>query len=517
MDRDDLTRTLFKGGAVLFFGLVIDLGISFGAKLLIARHLGRVDYGAVSIGSSFLTFTSMALLLGLDNGVGRYLPRYDAQEEQGERRGTILVGFVITIPLSIVVAAVTILGREWVATSLLRAPEADSVIAVFAIGLPFAVMFRYTLGIIKGYQWSVPKALLQNILKPLVRFGGIAIGVVIGLDATGMSIAYILPFVAVAGASLYWLRRTALFGFNQRTATAVDYASLTRSLLSFSLPLIITTVMMKILTDIDRFLLSFYQSTGAVGIYSVIYPLSQLLIVGLSALSFLFMPILSELHADGNLEEMRRMYRVATKWIFFTTVPIGAILVLFPGLIIRYSFGAEYVPGATALVVLTLGFFTHTIVGLNGTALTSIGRTKTLAVVNAVTAGANIGLNLVLIPRYSYLGAAVATAVSYAGMNAIYTIVLYRDTGIQPFSRALVRPGVVLVGYVAVLYLSLTRIFAVTWVWFGVHLVAAGVGYVIIPLHFGAVQEEEVIIIKSIEERFDVNLESVKRRARTLM
>lgn len=232
MDRNDLTRTLFKGGVVLFLGLVIDLGISFVGKLLIARYLGRVDYGAVALGSSFLSFSSMILLLGLNNGVGRYIPRFDADAERVQRRATILIGLGITLPLSVIVAGAVVLTREWVATAIFRAPGTGDVLAIFAVGLPFAVQFKYALGIVRGYQWSVPKALLQNILRPLLRFGGIALGVTLGLNATGMSVAYIVPFVVAVIASLYWLRQTALFD-RDRTARDVDYLAVTRELLAF--------------------------------------------------------------------------------------------------------------------------------------------------------------------------------------------------------------------------------------------------------------------------------------------
>lgn len=44
-------------------------------------------------------------------------------------------------------------------------------------------------------------------------------------------------------------------------------------------------------------------------------------------------------------------------------------------------------------------------------------------------------LNLALIPKYGYLGAGVATAISYVTLNLLYSAQLYRETGIHPYHR----------------------------------------------------------------------------------
>lgn len=517
MHRDSLTRKLFKGGIILFVGLIIDLGISFIAKVFIARYLGRADYGAIALGSAFLSFASSFVLLGLNTGVARFLPRFDVATERAERKAVMVMGLLFTLPLTILLGGIVALYPGYIATRIFHAPDASEVIAVFAVGLPFVVGFKFALGVIQGYKWTVPKVILQNILKPVLRFSGIAFGIWLGLDAVGMSIYYILPFIIINIVSLYWLRQTALFDFSvEIRETDIEYCRIARDLLTFSVPLVITSVMLTILADIDRFLLSYYQSTADVGVYSVIYPLSRLLTIGLSGFSFIFMPILSELHAENNLSEMRRVYQIATKWIFFITLPIGAILVFFPKQVVRYTFGIEYVSGSTALVVLAVGFFFHAVVGLNGPALTSVGRTKSLSIINILTATINVVLNILLIPQYSYLGAAIATTIAYFAMTSIYTWLLFRTTGIQPFSRALTRPGLVSVIYFTLVYLSLTQMFSLTLSLFALHLVIAAIGYLTILIKFGAVQEEEVEIINSVEQRFDINLEKIKKAVRGL-
>lgn len=508
MDRDSAISTLFKGGSILFLGLVFDLGISFVAQLLIARYLGAVDYGAISIGMALLTMGSVLVIMGLDTGMARYLPRYD---DPAAKQGVILSGVGLALPTALVVSGIIVWQAEFLAAVAFDAPETAPVIRVFAAAIPFAAFVRLSLGIVRGMQWSFPKAIIQNVAIPLSRFSLVALGLALGLGVFELSFAYTLPFVIGSGIGLYYVWKTPIPIV--RTPSRLPY----RELLVFSTPLIVTTVMLKILNDIDTFILGYFQGTGDVGIYNVIYPLGELLTVGLSALSFIFMPVISDLHSDGKHAEMRRIYQVSTKWNFMLTFPIAAVLLLFPTTVISLTFGAEYTAGASALSILGVGMFVHSVMGLNGSALTSIGRTRVIAVDNVIVAATNVALNVVLIPQYSYYGAAFATTVSYVLLNALYSVQLYRSTDVQPFSTAMVRPGAIAFGMVAVLYLVTSRLLTVTPITlvasFGVFLVLYG----LIIVRFGGIQREEVMLINSLEEQFGVDLEPVKRIVRGLL
>jgi len=78
------------------------------------------------------------------------------------------------------------------------------------------------------------------------------------------------------------------------------------------------------------------------------------------------------------------------------------VVVLFPEMVIRVTFGAEYDQRALALSVLAVGFFTHAVVGPNGNTLTSVGRTRLIMYDNVAVAVTNVTLNLLLIPGTGY-------------------------------------------------------------------------------------------------------------------
>jgi len=507
-DASASIRALAKGGSVLFAGLVIELGISFLATLIIARVLGRVGFGAVSLGRTTMTLLSTVLLLGLDTGVGRYLPRQEGEEY---RRGVLVSAAQIALPLSIVAGGVLFTAAPVLATRVFRDPSITPVLRIFGVAVPFAALMKLAVGGVRGSKKALPKVLVRNVGQPVTRFLAIALALAAGLGVIGVAWAYVLSYVIAAAIGVYFLARlTPLFSH-------VRAIPMHREMLAFSAPLALTMAMSILLSDLDTVMLGAFGTTGAVGVYNVVYPLAELLVVALSSFAFVFMPVLSELDADGARTEMRRVYQVIAKWVFVATLPVFLLFVLFPETVIGLTFGSAYLDGSLALSVLAVGFFVHATAGLNANALTAIGRTRVVMYDNVFVTALNAGLNLVLIPRYSFLGAAVTTTVSYLVLNLLYSTQLYRSTGIQPFSRAIARSGLAALVPAVALYLLSTAVFVPTTVavigLFGGFLVCYGVAV----LRFGGIEEEEVMLVLSFEERFGVDLGPLKAVARRLI
>jgi len=500
-ERKSLVQRLFKGGSILFAGLVVELAISFVAKVLMARILGKFDYGVATLGITTLAFGSSILLLGMNNGVGRYLPRYDDISDQ---KGIIVSALHIVVGVSAAASVLMGVLAEPIATYVLGEPQAVTVIRIAAVGLPFAVVLKLSIGVIQGMQESVPKVLIRNIGQPVIRFSLITAVLLLGLGSTGIVWAYTFTFILASIAGVYYIF--------WKTPVLADIAPALkrRELLWFSVPLMMMTGMIMILSKLDIFLISYFRTTNEVATYNVVYPLSELLTVSLSAFSFIFMPAISELHADGEEDEMERIYRVVTKWIFLMTLPLFLLVLTFPELIIGMTFGVEYTEGSVALMVLSFGFFLHAVLGPNMNTLTSIGQTRVIMYDNIFAAAVNVVLNVLLIPRYSFLGAAVATVASYSLLNLLYSYQLYRSTGIHPLTPEILRPGTIAGGVMAVLYAGLTTVFGVTPFALLVTIGLFAVCYVVVILRFGGVQEEEVMLVLSVEERFGLDLGPVK-------
>ena len=507
-DIEQIFRDLLKGGGVVLFGRVAELGISFLGLTVIARLIGPTDFGAVSIGSTMLSMLSTLSILGLDTGIGRFLPRYDSAED---RRGVLVSGFRIGVPLAVVVGLTVVATADVVATRVFGDPALTLVLVIFGAALPFAAFVELCVGAIQGSKLVAPKVIVEQLTIPFVRVSIAFVVLYLGFGVIGISIAYGCGYVVAAAIGLCYLwRKTDLFGGDA-------YTPIYRDLLTFSMPLVVTIAMSKILGYLDTFLLAGYLPTREVGIYKVAYPVAMLLLIGLESINFLFMPMLSGLESKDRYQELQRVFQVVTKWAFMGTLPIFLVIALFPEMTLRVTFGDQYIGGAQALSILAVGFFVKVVAGPNSQLLTSTGETRVIMVSNSIAAVVNVGLNLGLIPRYGIVGAAFATAVSATLMNVLYTAELYRRIGVHPFTVALLKPGavslalVVLLQWVTRTYLSVTVPTVV-----GMFVVFLAM-YAVTILRFGGIQKEEVQLILDVEDKFDIDLGVLKAIAKRIM
>lgn len=500
--KKNVVRGLFKGGNIILAGLALELGISFFGKILMARVLGQVEYGVATLGIKTLSFTSAILLIGLNTGVGRYLPRFDYE---ADRKGIILSGLELALPVAVAATVTLWVFADPIARILLRTPKLVSVLRAAAVGVPFAVLLKLSIGVVQGMEQTVPKVVIRNIFQPTIRFVLIAAVLLLGLGSIGIVWAYTATFAAAGIAGLYYIVR------HTPVAASIGGTRIRRELLRFSAPLMLMTSMVMILSNLDIFFLSYFHSANDVGVYNTVYPLAELLTMTLSGFSFIFLPAFSRLHSEGQKKEMLRIYQVVTKWILLLTLPALFYFVLFPETIIGITFGREYDEGAIALVVLAVGFSVQSLVGPNIQSLTSVGETRTIMWINLATGATNIVLNYILIPQYAYVGAAVATSVSYTLLNILYSVALYHRTGIHPFNSHLLKP-------LAGLVILMTVVASVVTVGFQRNVmtllgsfIVFGLLYVLVILRLDGIQEEEIMLLLSVEERFGVDLYRMKR------
>ena len=506
-DGSSTFGTLLAGSGIVALGLVFHLGLGFVGRLIVARFLGRVDYGAVSLGVTLMTTASILVVIGVDNGVGRYLPRFD---DPARRRGVLVSAYQVVLPVAVLVGLAVAALADPIATHAFTDPAVAPVLRVFGLAIPFAAFVRLTVGSVRGMQQALPRVLIDNVAVPLTRFALIAVAVLASLGAVGVAWAYAGAYALATAAGVYYLAR------ETPILAGVEAVTMRRELLVFSAPLMVTAGMSVILSNLDTFMLGYFASTGDVGVYNVAYPLARLLTVTLTAFGFLFMPVISELHSEGRHDEIARTYQVVSKWLVLASLPLVLVLVTFPRVVIGSTFGPEYVSGGLALAVLAVGFFVHASVGPAGNTLMAFGRTRRLMYANVLAAGANAALNLYLIPRYGILGAAIATTAGYGLLNGLFLAWLYRELGTHPFQAAMVRPALASVGLWAGLALAISSVTSV-----GLLALLAVIGlflplFAVVVLRFGGVEEEEFDLLRSVESRLPVDLVRVRAIARRL-
>ena len=112
-------------------------------------------------------------------------------------------------------------------------------------------------------------------------------------------------------------------------------------------------------------------------------------------------------------------------------VPAAAVLTLAGGLVLGWVFGDEFSSAHLPLAVLAFGQLINAGLGAVGFLLTMTGHERETARVLWQTTALNVAMNLVLIPLYGALGAAVASTASLAIWNLVLARLVWRHLGLN--------------------------------------------------------------------------------------
>ena len=229
--------------------------------------------------------------------------------------------------------------------------------------------------------------------------------VLTGMTIEGVSTTYLIATICTT--VVFWIIcEKVLTAFTRNIFT--NNVKEMQNIVSFSWPLMISIIVHIIMTWSDTLLLGFYRTASEVGIYNIATPTANLLTVPAVALTTVFMPLMSNLFAKKETEQMMKLYSTVTKWTFLIALPVILAIILFPQRIINSTAGMGYVEGASVLLLLGIGVFINAIAAPANMILLAMDKTKFMMKNSIIACIISLGLNFYLIPKFGVLGAGIA-------------------------------------------------------------------------------------------------------------
>ena len=244
---------------------------------------------------------------------------------------------------------------------------------------------------------------------------GLVLGAVILLQRSALAVygGKIVAALLLLFYFAHWARRHIPF-----SRDAIDFRAM-REGMHYGLPLMANEMVAIVLVAIDRIMLK--QMTGdfaAVGIYTIGYSLATQINVFMNAsLSEAFGPVVNRVYDSDGEAAVRALKDRMLRPMTYASVAIATMLIAVGEDALVALTGPSKIASGEVFVVVgtTLALFPLFDISSYGLLL----RKRSLMVfwITAFAAALNAAINLVLIPRYGYMGAAWATATSYAVLS----------------------------------------------------------------------------------------------------
>ena len=395
---------------------VLRMGLGVLVNAYTARYLHPSGFGLISFGAAMATLVTAIAQFGMQTVVCRELIR--RPQERSVILGSALVLRLVTGAVSIVLA----MG----ATALLRPGDHRAVLIVLivsAVALPRA--------------WDVVDYDYQSRIQAgsvvIARNAGFIVFAILRVVLV-LAHAPLEAFAfAIAGEQV--LATLLLIGVWRRDGLTVGVLSARRAELRYLVvttwPLVIAGLSMVIYMRIDQLMLASMMGDAGVGLFSAAIKISEALYFIPAAAAATVAPAMTAAHRRGRAEYERQLLRVM-RFLVRLALVVAAVVAIFSRPIILALYGPAYAPAIPVLAIHAWIYVLMTLNSVGNQWLLDEGHFHSNMYQTIGGAAVNIGLNLVLIPSYGIVGAAIA---SFAGQFASVMLMM----AIMPKTRPLFR------------------------------------------------------------------------------
>lgn len=251
-----------------------------------------------------------------------------------------------------------------------------------------------------------------------------------------------------------------------------------RAVLREAWPLAASLVLSVIFFKVDALLLSLLRPPGDVALYALPYKVLESLLFFPAMVGGMLLPVFAQA-STADRRQVARPLREAADLFLLGALPASALLFVAAPWIVVLLGGEVFLESAPVLRILAVTLGVLFLGNLFGNAVIAIGEQRRLLRVYAFLTIVNIAANLVVIPRYSYLGAAWTTfGTELLSVLLTAAILLKRQipvVGTPHTSRILLAASVL----VALLFLPLDPLLRVIVAYGGYGLVLVWTGVVL--------------------------------------
>jgi len=503
---EDALKKVAKGAGIVFIGTGVGMFFAYLGMMIVARFLGPTDFGLITLASAVTMIVSTIILVGMPQGVVRYVSFYKGKNDESRIKGTIASALEVVLPLGIVAGILLFIFANSISIRVFHEPNLTPILRIFSLSVPFfavSYIFNHAIG---AFQEMKYVAYTRDLFQNGTRLFLLIILLILGYGVLGATFAYTFAIVATPFVAFYYLNK--IFPIFSKDIKPI---SMKKELLSFSWPLMFAGMLGLVMGWIDTLMVGYFLTATDVGIYRASLSTAALLMIVPSSFGSIFFPVITEIYSKGKMQELEDMDSTVTKWIFMIVFPLVLLMMLLSKQVLNVLYGSAYITGAASLCILGFGYAIISFVYPTNQLIQTIGRTRLILINMGVGAIIDVVLNFHLIPLYGINGAAIATILSLLTVNVLAFVEVYAITHIQPVK--LNYGKIVFSSLISVIFIySITKSFfkiIPIYVLIAMFLVYIGI-YFILILISRTFEKDDVIIMRAIEKKTGIQLEWVR-------
>jgi O-antigen/teichoic acid export membrane protein len=369
--------------------------LGFLLTVIITRYLGVEKFGIYSFVYVFVSLFGTISEFGIISLLTREIARNTTTAAQYANR---------IIPLKLFLTAITFIAILVTIRLLNYDKDVRNLIIIVSIALFSNSISTVFDAIFYGFEKMSYQALIAITTK-IVSF--ILCIIFINLHYGLYSFILITPLISVLGMILSYRVIKNIFFVIRPT---IDLLFCKEQFI-LAIPFFLISFFGAIYLKIDTIMLSMLKGDYAVGLYNAAYNIVLGICSLISAFIVALYPFIAKT-VQTSENYFNVVYKKSLKLILLIIFPLSMIIYLHAQSLLTILYGHAY-DAALIIRILIFGESIAVIISLYGIILRSIDKQVKLLYILAVGALSNIILNALLIPTFSFIGASIATNISY--------------------------------------------------------------------------------------------------------
>ncbi len=389
-------RRIIEGFGIVSLAQLLVRGRGVFLIPILAKGLGAQDYGTWILVVSTVNLVSIVTMLGMPQSLERFLAGTLHRNDQREDFFSSLA--LVSLTTGFVCFAV------WAAAGL---------------GFGLAPLFRVG-------AWILLASVLNRVAVMFFQSQR-EMRVISAFDvAMGLGEVLMSALAVKAGYGLFGALLALLFARSATTVVALGLIVFrlgiaaprfirTRAYLAFGIPTIVMGLMYWIVETSDRYFVGFYGTPAQVGIYSAAYALAGMLVFLRLPFVLVLPPFIFQLWDREDYTTVAGYLDASLRSYLVLAVPMAFGLSILAGPTLAILANREFaIQGSPVVPIVVAAMFCYGLSGITGLVFWLEKKSREISVLWTIAAVCNLLLNVILIPRWGMVGAAVATLVSYA-------------------------------------------------------------------------------------------------------
>lgn len=392
---------IFKNLGFVTFAIVLSQVVGLVTLPIYTRLIDPGDYGLLALATATLGLLLMFLPMGIHSGSFRFYFKYEKKKSLNKLYGTsivslLLLGFIGMILLGSLSGTIS---------SLLGTDDLQILLLIVSLTIPFALLSSFFQNMIRVQE----RILLYSIMHMASAYVSAGIGitlVLLGYGVKGILIGSLITAIILVSILIVSDRKNISFQRDIKTLKRIE---------SFGFPLIFTGVGTWIIVLSDRYILQYFCGEATVGIYTVSYTIAG--VIGtffMGPIMMVFGPKILQMWTYEGKEKTLAFLRFLINTICLLILPLYLLICIEAKLIVDIIATEKYIGGAIIIPLVAGASLIDIFAYLQRTSFSLAEKTKLLPFIFGVSAFTNIVLNIILIPKFGIMGAAVATFISYS-------------------------------------------------------------------------------------------------------